>query len=610
MNAQGQEKCTENVGSASNDIESAFTTMVQRWLVKGSNGEWQLAKSKKQTGTAKLTQRREIAKKQSEQFAQFTTQVKHVSFRVNQLSPHHIHKKFTKEFLERSKMRFAGLRPNTLETTRSDTNVPQQRPRAALRNDERFLSKCNKGSGNEMKDEYVRVEYESSTQVQSAKQTQEHILVLNDKDFNTSSKRAAASPPIPRTERISKMPRFQVNNSRTQLSPGSGDSSKVKKESNMDLRNLANQTPNMEGTKTFKITLERTADGIPVLCNGQRKCKSEDCYKAENQHGYCLAHGRSATEVDKNALPSQDFSQNMTGGGNVAGNLKQTPNLSHVNHDNSSTSDTDMTSSRSTSPSTSTSKSRPKLQTAKKMAKPAASDAWRLSDLPNLFRNASCKRTRKSAVGVKEENVGYASPADLEEKCRRTKSPRPTGRSIRGGKVNAPVCKVKNCEQKVASEGFCRTHYECKRCKIDGCRNLATSGVRGLCCSHGGRSKCLVEGCVKNAHYRGLCSTHGGRKPCQVEGCVNKASYRGLCSSHGGRRTCQAEGCAKAVCHRGLCSGHGGKRLCNREGCNKSCQKRGLCAKHFRESQGQAGESLLSGGRDRLRVKKEEFEDY
>ncbi|KAG2789209.1 hypothetical protein PC129_g10923 [Phytophthora cactorum] len=583
MDLQNQEKCLENVGSVSNGIESAFTTMVQRWLVKGKNGEWQLAMSKPQ---AKIARRVYASRKR--QPTQVTKQVNNVRVRdehVDEVSAHHIHNKFTKEFLERSKLRLAGLRPKTLKTTRSDPSVAQQHQKAVanpVRNDERPLSKCKKKSEHEVEEEnHDRVECASSTQAESDKKAQERIRVLNDKVSplaKTSGKRAAP-PPTPRAVKKSKMPRSQVNNSKTQSKPGSGNFSDAKKESPLiSVRTVSAQASNEKNAKDCKITLEQTADGIPVLCNGQRKCKQEGCYKAAYQRGfYCPAHGGHATEEGKNSSSSQDFCQSgMTGGGIKTENAKQPSQA--AGHDNSLSCVTAETSFFSTSSSRSTTKTRPNLQTAKKVLKPTASDAWHLSDLPNLFRNASCKRTEKSVVGVKQ---GFTSPAALEEKPKITKPPRSTG--LRGGKANAALCTVRGCKQKVTSERFCQTHYKCKRCRIDGCRNLATSGVRDLCSSHGGRSKCQVDGCVKNAHYRGYCNSHGGRKICQVEGCT------------------------KTVGRWGLCSAHGGKRLCHREGCNKCSQLRGLCARHLQD---QAGEQLQSRGRDRARVKKEACEDY
>ncbi|KAG2820912.1 hypothetical protein PC119_g13504 [Phytophthora cactorum] len=440
MDLQNQEKCLENVGSVSNGIESAFTTMVQRWLVKGKNGEWQLAMSKPQ---AKIARRVYASRKR--QPTQVTKQVNNVRVRdehVDEVSAHHIHNKFTKEFLERSKLRLAGLRPKTLKTTRSDPSVAQQHQKAVanpVRNDERPLSKCKKKSEHEVEEEnHDRVECASSTQAESDKKAQERIRVLNDKVSplaKTSGKRAAP-PPTPRAVKKSKMPRSQVNNSKTQSKPGSGNFSDAKKESPLiSVRTVSAQASNEKNAKDCKITLEQTADGIPVLCNGQRKCKQEGCYKAAYQRGfYCPAHGGHATEEGKNSSSSQDFCQSgMTGGGIKTENAKQPSQA--AGHDNSLSCVTAETSFFSTSSSRSTTKTRPNLQTAKKVLKPTASDAWHLSDLPNLFRNASCKRTEKSVVGVKQ---GFTSPAALEEKPKITKPPRSTG--LRGGKANAALC--------------------------------------------------------------------------------------------------------------------------------------------------------------------------
>ncbi|POM77940.1 Hypothetical protein PHPALM_4601 [Phytophthora palmivora] len=182
---------------------------------------------------------------------------------------------------------------------------------------------------------------------------------------------------------------------------------------------------------------------------------------------------------------------------------------------------------------TSTTKNRPKLQTRTKLVKTSTSDAWRTSDLPNLFRSASSQRAEDSAINVKQEPVDYASLTVPDGKPSVTKRRKTT--NSRGGKANTgnTVCKVVCCKESVASEGFCQTHSKRKRCQHEGCNNLAPkNALSDLCYRHGGRMKCQIKDCMKNAHYWELCSKHGGRPTCRNEGCDRAVYTRGLCSKH------------------------------------------------------------------------------
>ncbi|KAF4046684.1 hypothetical protein GN244_ATG01075 [Phytophthora infestans] len=563
--------------------------MVQRWLVKGSNGEWQLPRQRQPAQPTPLVMHINNGRARDEQ--------------VDEVKVHHVHNKFLKDFLARSR---------TIKTTGTDLSVTQAAT-GSVDVDERPFVNSKKQYGNEIEEDHDRVEFPSSTHAIIDNKEREQVLVLNGKisPLSTANGKRATPPPTLKPVRKSKKP-CSANNLSAQSSPSNGDKSNVKKGLKVDsvssfdaqatreqdaqaTREQDAQATREKDAKDRKMTLNQTIGGISVLCNGQRKCEKERCYMAAYQHDLCLVHGEHFTETGRSSSSSQDFSQGYTRNqdrkldpsswpqqffsqvsdkvarGNKTGNSHQA-----VGHYNSSA----KSRSRSTSPSTSTTKIRPKLQTAEKMSKPTASNAWDLSDLPNLFRRASCKR----AVKMKQEKADGTSLAAPDEKISTTKPTRSTG--IRGRKPNAPVCKVRRCREKaVGAEGFCPTHDQCKRCVIEGCSNLATNGARGLCRGHGGRVKCTEEGCVKNAHYRGLCNAHGGRK------------------------TCRIEGCAKTVNRWGLCSAHGGKRLCHRVGCNKCSQTRGFCASHLREIQDQAGNILPSGVRVHVRFKEDERED-
>ena len=72
------------------------------------------------------------------------------------------------------------------------------------------------------------------------------------------------------------------------------------------------------------------------------------------------------------------------------------------------------------------------------------------------------------------------------------------------------------------------------KCKITGCTSESSGYGSDLCMKHRvKKSKCLVNGCEKNAQYQGFCRTHGGRK-CSVKGCTNRIANggRGKCIDH------------------------------------------------------------------------------
>ncbi|KAG7384184.1 hypothetical protein PHYPSEUDO_002872 [Phytophthora pseudosyringae] len=538
MNVRKQETRLEHAESASNGIDSAFTTMVQRWLVKGSNGKWQLpvSTSKRQANGKKLPSA--SRKRQLEQSKRPTKKLKSDTIKdtpVEAVSALHIHHKLAMDFLERSKTcSRAGVKSKTLETSGSHPSSSRQRQRAAA--DVPCSTTCKderpRSSGTDVKEEHARVECASSIQAKTCKRTR--VLVLNRKvsplsrgsnDTNAGSDERSA-PPLKYERGFKK--------SRSQPASGildSGDSPKAKAKAE-----VAVESGQVARTK------HSPADGIPMLCNGQRKCKKEGCYKAAYQRGLCPAHGgrnKCRAEGCKNYAYAQGLCQAHGAGkphavGNSTaeraageiktGAVKQPPKLVQVaDHNDSSDGRSSASSAKTTSRNTalkteeSTSSS-----TTESQLTPAAADAWHSSDLPKLFRSASCKRTAASA---KSEKGDYAA---LEEKPSISQPPI----RVTSSQANATVCKVRGCKQSVASEGFCQTHVKRKRCREEGCTNLAVKGSGGLCSCHARRKACAEDGCTKKARLRGRCSEHGGKYFCREEGCGKTAYLRGLCGMH------------------------------------------------------------------------------
>ena len=64
-----------------------------------------------------------------------------------------------------------------------------------------------------------------------------------------------------------------------------------------------------------------------------------------------------------------------------------------------------------------------------------------------------------------------------------------------------------------------------------------------------GPVECAVEGCIKKSRgSSGLCRSHGGGEKCVVEGCTGFARLDGRCCQHGGAQMCSVEGCSRVSC--------------------------------------------------------------
>ena len=82
---------------------------------------------------------------------------------------------------------------------------------------------------------------------------------------------------------------------------------------------------------------------------------------------------------------------------------------------------------------------------------------------------------------------------------------------------SSTTCRVTDCDRRVRSKGFCKTHGGGRKCSIDGCRKSSQNG--DFCIGHGGGKKCKEEGCAKAAQSHGLCKAHGGGARCKYPSC-------------------------------------------------------------------------------------------
>lgn len=90
-------------------------------------------------------------------------------------------------------------------------------------------------------------------------------------------------------------------------------------------------------------------------------------------------------------------------------------------------------------------------------------------------------------------------------------------------------------------------------------------------------SKCIVEGCVKNARGKThKCIAHFGGVKCMMDNCTSSAKKNNLCTKHGGVSVrCQHPECIKpARSPYTFCFKHGGKKLCITQNCEHSARGR------------------------------------
>ncbi|KAE8907338.1 hypothetical protein PF003_g8368 [Phytophthora fragariae] len=106
-------------------------------------------------------------------------------------------------------------------------------------------------------------------------------------------------------------------------------------------------------------------------------------------------------------------------------------------------------------------KKRPKLRTKKSLN----SDAWKSSDLPNLFRNVDHKRARgteERVVSTKREKLEISTLGVVETKSRaQVATNKATAVKVarsRPVKTEEGECKFRGCKIPVPSDGFCQKH--------------------------------------------------------------------------------------------------------------------------------------------------------
>ncbi|TMW66745.1 hypothetical protein Poli38472_014057 [Pythium oligandrum] len=153
-------------------------------------------------------------------------------------------------------------------------------------------------------------------------------------------------------------------------------------------------------------------------------------------------------------------------------------------------------------------------------------------------------------------------------------------RTPRASPKQMATCKIADCDRRVRSKGFCKTHGGGRKCSIEGCKKSSQNG--DFCIGHGGGKKCKHEGCAKAAQSHGLCKAHGGGARCKYPDCNKSSQGGGLCRAHGGGKRCQAEGCPKGAQRGNFCATHGGFRNCKIDGCVRTDRGGGFCEVHRR----------------------------
>ncbi|KAE9256452.1 hypothetical protein PF004_g98 [Phytophthora fragariae] len=257
-----------------------------------------------------------------------------------------------------------------------------------------------------------------------------------------------------------------------------------------------------------------------MLPNGKKKCVVEGCYRAAYQRRLCPAHGgrdkcrvqdcknysytQGVCQAHSDGKPrtsSRDQKPTSTKAGVVATerDLKasgvDTNTKSHLKKPVASSNRGVRLAETKQSLGEVTMKKRPKLRTKKSLN----SDAWKSSDLPNLFRNVDHKRARgteERVVSTKREKLEISTLGVVETKSRaQVATNKATAVKVarsRPVKTEEGECKFRGCKIPVPSDGFCQKHETRERCKEKGCGHLATS--KGLCSRHARRRRCEVDG--------------------------------------------------------------------------------------------------------------------
>ncbi|KAF0699537.1 Aste57867_9912 [Aphanomyces stellatus] len=95
------------------------------------------------------------------------------------------------------------------------------------------------------------------------------------------------------------------------------------------------------------------------------------------------------------------------------------------------------------------------------------------------------------------------------------------------------------------------------------------------------RGLCMVPDCINKTYARQLCCKHGAKKPCDVQGCNLRARTNGVCYKHGApKNQCTESGCQQTAQARQKCVKHGGGRPCKAVGCNSHARAGGFCQRH------------------------------
>ncbi|KAJ8576023.1 hypothetical protein ON010_g3192 [Phytophthora cinnamomi] len=476
-----------------------------------------------------------------------------------------INTKLTKDFLKRSKEKPA--------THHQNNNVAGRPPNGGQQQNKKLDSSSRAGITDKpnVKREYSEVKSASPTTVISLPKIQRRVLDLNNETSITGKPRRGkhdTSPLPPKTERRSEVV-GGLKNAATQPISGDKDCHDTKQEPKVEERRPAIHS---------KAVRAACTNGIPMLCNGQMKCKVEGCYMAAYQRGLCPPHGgRDKCRVQdcKNYAYAQELCQ--THQNSISKNTeleaaKRDPKVSEGDSNSKSEpsiSNVDAVKTNASAVQV-TMKKRPNLQTTKKRSKSCKGDAWNSSDLPNLFRNAGRKRARETedcVVSVKREKVEIDTLGVVEvktsAKANTNKSPAVRVARSRPTKTEVVVCKVRGCKLPVLSDEFCQKHEKRQRCKEDGCANVAgKKSARGFCWHHAGK-QCLEDGCTTKARVRGRCCKHGGKYYCREKGCKKTAYLRGLCGAHVRATESKTSGKAAAP-QRG---GH--RRAPTKKGCKK-----------------------------------------
>jgi len=108
-------------------------------------------------------------------------------------------------------------------------------------------------------------------------------------------------------------------------------------------------------------------------------------------------------------------------------------------------------------------------------------------------------------------------------------------------------CSFEGCTNGARSASpYCEKHLGRRLCIVEECTTPARERS-DYCTKHGGGNRCKYPSCETGAlSASNYCAKHGGKR-CKKEGCTNLAAKGGHCHTHEGGRRCDTPGCGKVA---------------------------------------------------------------